>query len=72
MGLFAIIFALALSYIAPTEPELLADLSAGIETLWQPIVLLSLQASWAVIFVMFGKSMVTGAEISFHLHHDRI
>jgi hypothetical protein len=72
MGLFAIIFALALSYIVPTETELTADLSAGIETLWQPIVLLSLQALWAVIFVMFGKSMVTGAEISFHLHHDRI
>jgi hypothetical protein len=27
---------------------------------------------WAVVFVQFGKSMVTGAEISFHLHHDRI
>jgi len=24
------------------------------------------------VFVQFGKSMVTGAEISFHLHHDRI
>jgi hypothetical protein len=72
MGLLAIVFAIALSYFVPTDQNIVAELSAGIETAWQPIVLLSLQALWAVVFVMFGKSMVTGAEISFHLHHDRI
>jgi hypothetical protein len=62
----------ALSHVVPTDQNLAAELSAGIETAWQPLVLLSLQALWLIVFVFFGKSMVTGAEISFHLHHDRI
>jgi hypothetical protein len=72
MGLLAILFAVALSHVVPTDQNLAAELSAGIETAWQPLVLLSLQSLWLIVFVFFGKSMVTGAEISFHLHHDRI
>jgi hypothetical protein len=56
----------------PPIKTLAAELSAGIETAWQLLVLLFLQTLWLVVFVFFGKSMVTGAEISFHLHHDRI
>lgn len=37
-----------------------------------PAVLLALQMLWIIVFVMFGKSMVSGAQISFHLHHERI
>jgi hypothetical protein len=72
MGLLAILFALALSYVVPTDQNIAAELSAGIETAWQPLVLLALETLWVVVFVFFGKSMVTGAEISFHLHNDRI
>src|SRR5258706_8872254 len=72
MGLLAVFFAAALSYFVPADANVAAELSAGIETAWQPVVLLSLQALWVVVFVMFGKSTVTSAEISFHLHHDRI
>jgi hypothetical protein len=72
MDVLAIFFALALSYVLPTDQRLAAELSAGIETAWQPLVLLAFQMLWVAVFVQFGKSMVTGAEISFHLHHDRI
>jgi hypothetical protein len=72
MGLLAVLFAVALSYVVPTDENLAAELPAGIETAWQPFVLLFLQTLWVVVFVFFGKSMVTGAEISFHLHQDRI
>jgi hypothetical protein len=34
--------------------------------------MIALQALWVVVFVMFGKSMVTGAQISLHLRHDRV
>jgi hypothetical protein len=30
------------------------------------------QALWVIVFIMFGKSMVTGAQIFFHLRGDRI
>ena len=43
----------------------------GIEAAWHPVVVLFLQTLWGIVFLLFGKSMVTGAEISFHLHHDR-
>jgi hypothetical protein len=72
MGMLAIVLAGALIYFMPISAGLIPDLAAGMEALWQPAVVISLQAVWAIVFVIFGKSMVTGAEISFHLRHDRI
>ncbi len=72
MGALAIFIALALFSFLPAEDAITPDLSAGIEAAWHPAVVLFLQSLWAIVFVWFGKSMVTGAEISFHLHHDRI
>jgi hypothetical protein len=34
--------------------------------------MIALQALWVIVFMMFGESMVTGAQISFHLHQDRV
>jgi hypothetical protein len=48
------------------------DLTAGLEMLWQADVLLALQTLWVFVFVMFGKNMVTNAQISFHLRGDRV
>src|SRR5262249_9349250 len=38
---------------------------AGMEAAWHPAVVLFLQGLWALVFLLLGKSMVTGAEISF-------
>ena len=65
-------FALALIYLLPADFAITPDLSAGMEAGWHPAVVLFLQILWGIVFVLFGKSMVTGAEISFHLRHDRI
>ena len=72
MSLLAIGCAAALGYFAPVSAPLVPNLAAGIERVWHPAVVISLQTLWVIVFMMFGKSMVTGAEISFHLHHDRI
>jgi hypothetical protein len=72
MGILAIFLARALLFLLPAEIAVTPDLPAGIEAAWQPAVVLFLQGLWVIVFVLFGKSMVTGAEISFHLHHDRI
>ncbi len=72
MAVLAIFLALALIYLLPAERAIIPDLSAGIEAAWTPAVVLFLQTLWGIVFLLFGKSMVTGAEISFHLHHDRI
>jgi hypothetical protein len=72
MGILAIFFAAALVYCTPLSAPMMPNLAAGIESLWHPAVVISLQTLWIIVFVMFGKSMVTGAEISFHLRNDRI
>jgi hypothetical protein len=72
MGASGIFLALALIYLLPGDFAITPDLSAGMEAAWHPAVVLFLQGLWGIVFVLFGKSMVTGAEISFHLHHDRI
>ena len=72
MGVSGIFFALTLIYLLPGDFAITPDLSAGMEAAWHPAVVLFLQVLWGIVFVLFGKSMVTGAEISFHLRHDRI
>jgi len=72
MGVAAIVFAAAHGYFVADSVGITADLAAGLEALWRTEVLLALQTLWALVFLMFGKSMVTGAQISFHLREDRI
>jgi len=72
MGILGIFLALALLFLLPAELAITPDLPAGIEAAWHPAVVLFLQGLWGIVFVLFGKSMVTGVEISFHLNHDRI
>ena len=72
MGIVAITFAAVHSYFTGDGGRVTADLATGLEALWHAEVLLALQTLWALVFIIFGKSMVTGAQISFHLREDRI
>jgi hypothetical protein len=72
MSVVAIVCAAVLAYVSSAAAPIAPNLAAGIERVWHPAVVIALQALWVVVFLMFGKSMVTGAEISFHLRHDRI
>jgi prolipoprotein diacylglyceryltransferase len=72
MGMIAILYSLGLLFALGTDNPVFPNLNAGMNALWHPEVLLFLQTLWAVVFIFFGKSMVTGAQISFHLYHDRI
>jgi hypothetical protein len=49
-----------------------ALLGAGCEALWHPGVIALLLAIWVVGFVYYGRSTVTGADLSLHVCHDRI
>jgi hypothetical protein len=72
MGIGAIVYCVGLASAFNDEPASIPYLSGGIEALWQPAIVLLLQALWVLVFLFFGKSMVTDAEISFRLRHDRI
>jgi len=54
-----------------TRPDL-PILWQGLQTLWNPAVLFFLQALWLGVFLYFGQSRVTGAEISFFVVKEKI
>ncbi len=72
MGLGAILYGGGAILLAPDANVAAPDIAAGLVTLWNPAPLLFLQLLWIVIFLYIGRSSVTGATLSFHVHRDRI
>lgn len=72
MGIVGVVYAITAIYFLHQEPTGLPDLSAGLKSLWSPSLILFLQGIWLVIFLYTGRSTVTGATLSFHVHRDRI
>ncbi|MGO9146272.1 MAG: prolipoprotein diacylglyceryl transferase family protein [Desulfomonilia bacterium] len=52
--------------------KLQVNIIAGITSLWDPFVILSLQIIWIGVFFFTGRSTVTGAFLSFHVLEDRV
>ena len=72
MGLAGIVYCCAvICFIQPPSAPP-PGIAAGLAGLWTPSALLFLQALWLGIFLHTGRSSVTGATVSFHVHHDRI
>lgn len=72
MGVLGVVYAIAASYLLVHEPVGIPDLPAGLKGLWSPALILFLQSIWMIIFFYTGRSTVTGATLSFHVHNDRI
>ena len=72
MGLAAIPYSIAMALWFGGEGAVRPDLAAGFSSLWSPGMLLALQALWLIIFLYTGRSSVTGATLSFHVHRERI
>jgi len=72
MGIIGVVYAIAVAFFLAYEPVGVPDLSAGLKGLWSPALIIFLQGIWLVIFLYTGRSTVTGATLSFHVHSDRI
>ena len=72
MALGGIGYAVGVLTLLPPTVDLTPDIALGIAALWDPVVIVFLQAIWAVMFVVTGWSMVTGSVLTFHVHRDRI
>lgn len=72
MALLAVLYSVFIGVLFQGHPSPAPDIATGLKILWDPAVLLSLEALWAVTFLYTGRSMVTGAFLSFHVHQDRI
>ncbi len=72
MSLVNIGFVVVIILALDGGPSPVANLEAGLRSLWDPTVILFLQFVGLVSFFYTGRSMVTGATISFHVLNDRI
>jgi hypothetical protein len=72
MCLLAIPYACGVILVAPSGSVPFPDIVSGIRSLWHPGMLLFLQFIWLVIFLYTGRSTVTGATMTFHVHRDRV
>jgi len=72
MGMVGVAYAIAMAYFLAGEAHAPPDLANGLKSLWSPALILFLQGVWVTIFFYTGRSTVTGATLSFHVHHDRI
>nr|NJM03320.1 prolipoprotein diacylglyceryl transferase [Desulfobacula sp.] len=71
MALGGIVYALATVFFSPA-PAGLPVLQAGLHALWNPWMIFLIESVWVAAFVHTGRSVVTGAEISFHVHENKI
>ena len=72
MALAGIGYLLVTLPFLPVGPRLQADVLTGLRVLWDPSVILFLEGLCLAIFLYTGRSVVTGATLSFHVHRDRI
>jgi hypothetical protein len=72
MGCLGVAGAALMIAVTPETAGLTCTIAVGLFSLWTPALLLTLQGLWLVIFFHTGRSSVTGARLSFHVHADRI
>lgn len=71
MAFIGAVLAAAAPWIVPADSTP-ASLAHGLAAVWTPQAILFLQLTWVSLFAYMGRSMQTGASLSFHVHADRI
>jgi hypothetical protein len=71
MSLLTIPYGLMMTILFPSTDQV-ADVLAGLQSLWDPTVILFLQVMGLGMFFRTGRSEVTGAGIMFYVNKDRI
>ncbi|HEU0177196.1 MAG TPA: prolipoprotein diacylglyceryl transferase [Blastocatellia bacterium] len=72
MALFLGPYAAAVVLLFHTGQIETMEIAAGLGLLWNPAVLLFCQALWLAVFLITGRSRVTGSTLSFFVRADRI
>jgi len=72
MGVVGVLYSLFTALLFPLETVSPPNLELGLAAIWSPPLILFLQGIWLAIFLHTGRSTVTGATLSFHVHQDRI
>jgi len=73
MAVTALAYTLAVAlWLGPGQPAPRPDLARGLGLLWDPALLLGLQALWLIVLIYTGRSRVTAAHLRFHVVRDNV
>ncbi|MBU1171896.1 MAG: prolipoprotein diacylglyceryl transferase [Proteobacteria bacterium] len=72
MGIIAGTYALVIALIFRQNSPMVPDIAQGLLFLWNPLVILTVQGLWLVVFMYMGKSTVTESTLHFHVVKDHI
>lgn len=72
MGIIAFVYTLFITFFFQNFSPAKPDIMMGLDNLWNPSVIVSLQIFWIIIFLFTGRSQVTGSTISFHVVKEKI
>ncbi len=72
MGLISVVYMLAVCYFVSAPPQIIPEIARGMHILWNPGVIVGLQALWLIFFFTFGRSTVTSSTVSFTLIKEHI
>jgi len=72
MGLAAVVYGILLCLIIPAPGVPLPDVGHGLHLMANPLLILGLKGLWFALFLHFGRSMVTGATLSFEVRQTCI
>lgn len=67
MGMLSVLYILIVVSFVHAAPYADPEILDGIGVLWNPAIILGLQLLWLVFFIIFGRSTVTTATVSFDL-----
>lgn len=72
MAAAGILITFVWAYVLPNSAGVQASLVAGIQSLWNPAILLFLQSIWIALLLFMGLSAQTTANVKFDVVRDRI
>ncbi len=72
MSLAAIVYGGVISLAVPLPILAAPDISQGVSLLLNPLLILGLKGLWFALFLHFGRSMVTGATLTFEVRQQAI
>lgn len=72
MALISVVYALGAISWFPSQISIMPNLVRGLSSLWNPGAILFLQMLWIGTFIYYGRSLVTRAQLSFHVREEYI
>jgi hypothetical protein len=72
MALLMVVYSAIIPFVFPSALSQTIAIADGLAVLWNPAVIIFCQAVWLVIFLITGRSSITGSTLSFFVHRERI